>query len=50
MADPKLIPEDEAARIAAVRRYEILDTPADGAFDRITAGGLDVAALVLEAV
>lgn len=30
-------PPDEQARLAAVRRYEILDTPADGAFDRITA-------------
>jgi eukaryotic-like serine/threonine-protein kinase len=28
---------DEAARMAAVRRYDILDTPPDGAFDRITA-------------
>lgn len=28
---------DEAARIDVVRRYEILDTPPDGAFDRITA-------------
>lgn len=27
---------DEAARLAAIRRYEILDTPPDGAFDRIT--------------
>ena len=27
---------DEDARIAAVRRYEILDSPRDGAFDRIT--------------
>lgn len=27
----------EARRIAAVRRYDILDTPPDGAFDRITA-------------
>jgi two-component sensor histidine kinase len=32
-----VIPPDEAKRIAAVRRYEILDTPPDGAFDRITA-------------
>lgn len=32
-----IIPENEGARIKAVRRYEILDTPADGAFDRITA-------------
>lgn len=28
---------DEAARLQAVRRYDILDTPPDGAFDRITA-------------
>jgi two-component sensor histidine kinase len=27
----------EAQRLAAVRRYDILDTPPDGAFDRITA-------------
>ena len=27
----------EAERMAAVRRYDILDTPPDGAFDRITA-------------
>ncbi|MCC3268239.1 protein kinase [Arthrobacter gengyunqii] len=32
-----LIPADEAERIAAVRRYNLLDTPPDGAFDRITA-------------
>lgn len=29
--------EAEAARIAAVRRYNILDTPPDGAFDRVAA-------------
>ncbi|WP_219910990.1 PP2C family protein-serine/threonine phosphatase [Saccharothrix carnea] len=35
-ADRGKSPEDvEAARIAAVRRYDILDTPPDGAFDRI---------------
>jgi len=28
---------DEKQRMAAVRRYDILDTPPDGAFDRITA-------------
>lgn len=28
--------DEEAARLAAVRRYDILDTPPDGAFDRIT--------------
>lgn len=28
---------DEVDRLAAVRRYNILDTPPDGAFDRITA-------------
>jgi two-component sensor histidine kinase len=32
-----IIPENEGERLAAVRRYDILDTPADGAFDRITA-------------
>ena len=32
-----IVPDDEADRIAAVRRYETLDTPPDGAFDRITA-------------
>jgi GAF domain-containing protein len=32
----ELLPEDEDARLEAVRRYEVLDTPADGAFDRIT--------------
>ena len=31
------LPADEAGRIAAVRRFGILDTPPDGAFDRITA-------------
>ena len=29
--------ESESERLAAVARYEILDTPPDGAFDRITA-------------
>lgn len=33
--DP-LFPADEELRMAAVGRYEILDTPTDGAFDRIT--------------
>ena len=31
------LPPSEAARLAAVRRYDILDSPPDGAFDRITA-------------
>jgi two-component sensor histidine kinase len=31
------LPPNEAARLAAVRRYDILDSPPDGAFDRITA-------------
>ncbi|MGB8651936.1 MAG: GAF domain-containing SpoIIE family protein phosphatase [Mycobacteriales bacterium] len=30
-------PPDEEDRLAAVRRFEILDTPPDGTFDRITA-------------
>ncbi|CAM3235980.1 GAF domain-containing protein [Sphingomonas antarctica] len=37
MADASIIPADEPRRLAAVRRYDILDTPPDGAFDRITA-------------
>lgn len=32
-----LIPANEAERLEAVRRYNLLDTPPDGAFDRITA-------------
>lgn len=37
-----LMPEDEAGRLAAVRRYDILDTPPDGTFDRITALAADL--------
>ena len=33
----ELAPHMEARRLAAVRRYDILDTPVDGSFDRITA-------------
>jgi two-component sensor histidine kinase len=32
-----ILPSNEAERMAAVRRYDILDSPPDGAFDRITA-------------
>ena len=35
--DFSIIPSDEPGRLAAVRRYDVLDTPPDGAFDRITA-------------
>ena len=28
---------DESARIDAIRRYDVLDTPPDGSFDRVTA-------------
>jgi len=31
------LPRNEAARMAAVRRYDVLDSPPDGAFDRVTA-------------
>lgn len=37
MKAESLIPPDEDERLAAVRRYDVLDTPPDGAFDRITA-------------
>lgn len=33
----KIIPANEAQRMIAVKRYDILDTPPDGSFDRITA-------------
>jgi two-component sensor histidine kinase len=32
-----ILPYNEAERMAAVRRYDVLDSPPDGAFDRITA-------------
>jgi hypothetical protein len=32
-----ILAADEDRLLAAVRRYDILDTPPDGAFDRITA-------------
>lgn len=38
----ELPPAQEAARLAAVRRYDILDTPPDGAFDRVTALAADL--------
>jgi len=31
------LPPDEPARLAALRRYQILDTPPEGAFDNLTA-------------
>ena len=37
MAITEFNPPDEDERLAAVRRYDILDSPPDGAFDRITA-------------
>jgi GAF domain-containing protein len=37
MGVEEAIPENESARLDAVRRYDVLDTPPDGAFDRITA-------------
>jgi len=35
--DPSILPPDEVDRMDAVKRYQILDTPPDGAFDRVTA-------------
>jgi len=37
VTSPSIIPETETQRLPALRRYDILDTPPDGAFDRITA-------------
>ena len=37
LVDPAIVPATEAERLAAIQRYDILDTPPDGAFDRITA-------------
>jgi sigma-B regulation protein RsbU (phosphoserine phosphatase) len=37
-----ILPVDEAERMAAVRRYDVLDTPPDGAFDRIAALAADL--------
>lgn len=37
MVQAECVPTDEDARIAAVHRYKILDTPPDGVFDRIAA-------------
>lgn len=37
MVENEIIPNNEALRINALQRYQILDTPPDGAFDRITA-------------
>jgi GAF domain-containing protein len=33
----ELRPDNESGRLEAMRRYDVLDTPPDGAFDRITA-------------
>lgn len=33
----EIVTPDEAGRLAAIHRYDILDTPPDGAFDRIAA-------------
>jgi two-component sensor histidine kinase len=33
----QIVTQDETRRLAVVKRYDILDTPSEGAFDRITA-------------
>jgi eukaryotic-like serine/threonine-protein kinase len=33
----ELTNSQEAQRLAALRRYDVLDTPPDGSFDRVTA-------------
>lgn len=37
MTSSEIVPPDERERLEAVSRYDILDTPPDGAFDRIAA-------------
>ncbi len=36
VVDPAIIPANEAQRMNALRRYDILDTPPDGTFDNVT--------------
>ena len=36
MIDKSIIPNNERERVSALQRYQILDTPPDGAFDSIT--------------
>lgn len=36
LVDPAIVPANEEGRLAALRRYDILDTPPDGAFDNVT--------------
>lgn len=36
VVDPAIIPANEAERLQALRRYDILDTPPDGTFDNVT--------------
>jgi two-component sensor histidine kinase len=42
LLERKLQADVEAGRLAALRRYDILDTPPDGSFDRITALAADL--------
>jgi two-component sensor histidine kinase len=37
MGIAEIMPANETERMAAVRRFDVLDTPPDGAFDRVTA-------------
>lgn len=53
MPIPNIIPQNEGDRLAAVRRYDILDTPPDDAFDRVTrlaAGLFDVPIAIISFV
>lgn len=36
MGQAEVLPDNESDRLRAVRRYDVLDTPPDGAFERIT--------------
>jgi two-component sensor histidine kinase len=46
----ELAPEVELRRLEALRRYDVLDTPPDGAFDRVTAIAADLFAVPISII
>lgn len=47
---PQPVPPDEQDRIAALHRYDLLDTPPEGAFDRITGMAARVLGMAISTV